>query len=173
MEKLASYDKITPDFLEAFLAKYDEAWKSSSGSEMAALCSENVIWDDPALAEPAHGPIEVAEYIRWNFTVYPNLRFEAPDPPAISVDGKLAYLRWILKGTNTGPIDPPGFAATGRSVEVPGVDEYRFRDGLLARYHAYYDMHDMLTQLGVTPARDSRMFKTVTRLQRVRMRIGS
>jgi hypothetical protein len=85
----------------------------------------------------------------------------------------LAYFKWILRGTNTGAIDPPGFAATGRSVEVPGVDEYRFRDGLLAHYRAYYDMHDMLTQFGLTPARDSTMFKTLVRLQRVQKRIRS
>jgi steroid delta-isomerase-like uncharacterized protein len=170
MEEDGTFDTITTDFLENFIAKYDRAWKESSGAEMAALCTEDVIWDDAALPEPAHGPAGVAEWIRYNFQVYPDIRYEAPDPPALSVDARTAYLKWILLGTNTGPIDPPGFAATGREVEVPGIDEYRFRDGLLAHYRSYFDVHGMLTQLGLTPARGSRTFKTLVRLQRLRNR---
>ncbi len=171
MDDHGGYDTITADFLDGFLAKYESAWKESSGAEIADLCAEDVVWDDAALPEPARGPAEVAEFIRFNFRVFPDLLFEVPDPPAIGADGKTAYLKWVLKGTNTGPIDPPGFAATGRRVEVPGVDEYRFRNGLLAHYRCYYNMQEMLVQLGLTPSRDSRMFDTLVRLQRLKSRL--
>ena len=171
MGEHGTYDTITEEFLGTFLAKYGEAWKESSGAEMADLCAEDVIWDDAGLPEPARKPAEVAEFIRYNFKLFPDIRFESPDPPAIAVDAKTAYLKWILRGTNTGPIDPPGFAATGRTVEVPGLDEYRFRDGRLAHYRSYYNLHEMLTQLGLTPSSESKTFKALVRLQRLRSRL--
>jgi steroid delta-isomerase-like uncharacterized protein len=164
------YDTITTEFLDSFLEGYGAAWAAGDGQQMAALCAPDVVWVDAAWPEPARGPDEVARIIEWNFIGVPDLHFEADEPPAISADGKTAYLRWVLKGTNTGPIDPPGFAATGRSLDVPGLDEYRFRDGLLAHYEAYYNQLPLLRQIGVVPTHESRLWPVLMRLQHLSAR---
>ena len=56
-----------------------------------------------------------------------------------------------MRGTMSGPLDPPGFAATGRSMEVEGVDLWTMRDGRIARYRAFYDVNDLARQLAIAP----------------------
>lgn len=143
------YDTVTVVLLAAHMERLrDAGW---DGEKMSALLSPDIVWIDPALPEPARTPEEVAEFIEWSNVGFPDLRFEAVQAPAISTDAKTVYLRWVMKGTNTGRIDPPGLAPTGRSIELPGVDEYRFRDGKLAHYVGYYDRYSLLHQLGLMP----------------------
>ena len=37
-------------------------------------------------------------------------------------------------------IDPPGFAATGKRIDIDGIDVWDFAQGRIERYRAYYDM---------------------------------
>ena len=39
--------------------------------------------------------------------------FEEPEPPYPSSDRAKAIVPWRMRGTHTGPIEPPGFAPTG------------------------------------------------------------
>lgn len=50
-----------------------------------------------------------------------------------------------------GPVEPPGFAPTGRRMRMDGVDLWTMRDGRIARYHAFYDMTELARQLGIVP----------------------
>ena len=61
----------------------------------------------------------------------------------------------------SGPLDPPGFAPTGRSMEVEGVDLWTMRDGRIARYRAFYDINDLARQLGHRAAAGSRAEKAM------------
>jgi ketosteroid isomerase-like protein len=149
MADCEEYDTITMEFLEAFMGKLrDAGWDAE---KMSALLAPDIIWMDPSLPVPARSPEEVADFINSSNAGFPDLRFEAVAPPAMSTDAKTVYLGWVMKGTNTGRIDPPGLAPTGRSIELPGVDEYRFRDGKLAHYAGYYDRYLLLNQLGLMP----------------------
>ena len=56
-----------------------------------------------------------------------------------------------MTGTNGGPFEASGIAVTGRAIVVLGVDTYRFRGGLIARYRGYLDMLDVMRQLGLAP----------------------
>jgi predicted ester cyclase len=57
-----------------------------------------------------------------------------------------------MTGTNLGPIDPPGWAPTGRRIDVQGVDVYVFRGERLAEYRAHYDTAELARQLGLLPS---------------------
>ena len=46
----------------------------------------------------------------------------------------------------------PGVPPTGRRVEVPTVAIVRFRDGLIAHEHVYWDQASVLVQLGLLSA---------------------
>lgn len=61
----------------------------------------------------------------------------------------------------------PGFAATGRTIEIEGVDPWGMRDGRIARYRAFYDVNALAVQLGLAPAPGSRMEKGLAALQRL------
>ena len=101
------------------------------------------------------------------------MRFEQLEPPFTGPDGTRLALRWRMSGTHTGLLDPPGFAATGKAFEIDGVDFWTVRDGLVADCRAEYDSMGLATQLGLMPARGSRVEKAMTGLQRAGMRVRS
>src|ERR687897_1482116 len=159
------------DWLREFGERYQAAWTAHDPEAVAACVAEDVVWEDPALPEPARGRAEVAEFVRMGATAFPDYRFSEPGAPAIDDDGLVAYVPWRMTGTNTGPIDPPGFAPTGRSFEVEGVDLWRFRGGLIWRYSAVYDFAGMARQLGLLPGRGGRAEKGIVGVQRLRARL--
>ncbi len=54
-------------------------------------------------------------------------------------------------GTFSGPLALPGgdAAPTGRQIDVPAVDFWRFDDGMIVDYRLYFDRLDFLGQLGL------------------------
>jgi len=159
------------EWLREFGERYLEAWNSHDPGAVAACVAEDVIWEDPALPAAARGRPEVAEFVRASAVAFPDYRFGESGAPAISDDGLVAYVPWRMTGTNTGPIDPPGFAPTGRSFQVEGIDLWQFRDGLIWRYRAAYDFAGMARQLGLLPGRGGFAEKGIVGLQRLRARL--
>jgi len=137
---------------------------------MAGLLTDDIVWEDPALAEPARGVPAVQEFMRTSFQAFPDLRFSQPDPPHLTMTGDLISWAWRMEGTMRGTIDPPGFAATGRRMRVEGVDLWRMRDGRIAGYRAFYDVMDLARQLGILPPVGSRAERASVALQRLQAR---
>jgi steroid delta-isomerase-like uncharacterized protein len=156
----------------AFVERYVAAWNGCDTGAMAQLITEDIVWADPALAEPARGIGEVQEFMRTSFRAFPDLHFGEPQPPALAVSGDVVLWRWYMEGTQRGPIDPPGFAATGRRMRVDGVDQWTMRDGRIALYRAFYDMNDVARQLGIVPAPGSAAERGMVALQRLQARLG-
>ncbi len=71
------------------------------------------------------------------------------------------------------PARPPGFAPTGRAIDIAGVDLWAMRDGRIARSRAFYDFNALAVQLGLAPAPGSRMEKGAVALQRLQARVTS
>jgi steroid delta-isomerase-like uncharacterized protein len=134
---------------------------------MADLVTDDVVWEDPALPAPARGPAAVQEFMRDAWVAFPDLRFDETDTPHRTAGGDQLAWRWRMRGTNTGPIDPPGFAPTGRTIEIEGVDLWTMRDGRIARYRAFYDFNELAVQLGLAPAPGSRLEQALATLQRL------
>ena len=60
-----------------------------------------------------------------------------------------------FRGTNTGDLTMPdgtAIPATGKSVEVRGVEFARVRDGKLVEHNMYWDTLVMMRQLGLLPS---------------------
>jgi ketosteroid isomerase-like protein len=121
---------------------------------MAELLTEDIVWIDPALPEPARGVPAVQEFMRMNFLTFPDLRFGEPDPPHLTATGEQVAWAWTMEGTMGGSGEP-GSAATGPTVKIEGVDLWSMRDGRIAHYRAFYDMADLVRQLGVAPPSDA------------------
>jgi steroid delta-isomerase-like uncharacterized protein len=160
------------EWLREFGERYLEAWNSHDPQAVAACVAEDVVWEDPALLEPARGPDEVAAFVQASAVGFPDYSFSEPGEPAISDDGLVAYVPWRMTGTNTGPIDPPGFAPTGRGFAIEGVDIWRFRGGLIWRYRAAYDFADLVRQLGLMPPRGGFAERSMVRMQRLRAKLS-
>jgi predicted SnoaL-like aldol condensation-catalyzing enzyme len=71
---------------------------------------------------------------------------------ALIGDGDLATIRWTITGTHTGPFF--GVAATGRTIQVSGMDILRVADGkLVEQWGGVADqMDDFLAQIGAPVA---------------------
>ena len=157
--------------LTAFCARYLAAWNDHDAGAMADLVTPDIVWEDPALPAPARGIAAVQDFMRGSWVGFPGLRFDETDSPHLTAEGVQVAWRWRMRGRMTGPIDPPGFAPTGHSMEVEGVDLWTMRDGRIARYRAFYDMNDVARQLAIAPAPGSRAEKAVVALQRLQARM--
>ena len=158
------------EFVEDFAGRWAEAWNQRDGEALAALCTEDIEFFDPAIGT-VHGRQAVADWVDACARAFPDYRFEEPERPYLSPDRPKAIVPWRMLATHTGPIDDPGFAPTGRSIDIEGVDHWWFRDGLVERYRADYDSMDVSRQLGLMPERGSRMEKGMAALQRFGSRL--
>ncbi len=158
--------------LHEFVERYEAAWNACDTAAMAELLTEDIVWTDPALPEPARGIPAVQEFMRSTFRAFPDVRFSQPDPPALAVSGEVVLWTWHMEGTNRGAIDPPGFAPTGRRISIDGVDEWLMRDGRIYRYRAFYDMNEVARQLGLVPPPGSRAERGMIAVQRLRARLA-
>lgn len=162
---------VTPE-LRGFVERYVAAWNGCDTDAMATLITEDIVWADPALPEPARGIPAVQKFMRTSFRAFPDLRFSEPDPPALATAHDVVLWAWCMEGTHRGTIDPPGFAPTRRTMRVDGVDQWAMRDGRIARYRAFYDMNDVAGQLGIVPAPGSRAERAMVALQRLQARLS-
>ncbi len=161
-----------PADLGAFTSRYAAAWNACDTDTMAQLITEDIVWADPALPEPARGIPAVQQFMRDSFRTFPDLTFGEPDPPLIAVAENTVLWAWNMRGTQSGPIEPPGFAATNRSMRVEGIDQWTMHEGRIARYRAFYDLNDLVRQLGIVPAPGSRAERGMVALQRLQARFS-
>lgn len=164
-------DPIDADALRAFSRRYFEAWNSHSPWEVAGCATEDVVWDSPALPLPASGRAEVADLVSATVNAFPDYEFTPPAPWAIADDRLTAYVPWRMTGTNTGSFHPPGYAPTGRAVNLTGIDVWRFRDGLIWRYRAVYNYSLLARQLGLAPPRNGKLERLAVSAQRLLVRL--
>jgi predicted ester cyclase len=93
---------------------------------------------DPERVE--RGSVAMAE-------AFPDLRTAEAD--SVKERDKVAF-RWLLSGTHEEEF--MGVAATGRRVEVMGMDIVRVADGEIVEHWGEFDAMGLLRQIGVIPS---------------------
>ena|ERR687898_884228 len=162
---------LDEQFAREFGERYVEAWNSHDAARLEPLVTPEVVWLDPGLPEPARGLAEVQDFMRAAWVAFPDLRFTR-GPMWLDPHEDSMTWAWRMQGTHSGPLDPPGFAPTGRQIDVDGIDVWDFMDGRIDRYRAYYDMALVARQLGVMPGPGSRGERVGVMLQRASARFA-
>jgi steroid delta-isomerase-like uncharacterized protein len=163
-------------FARDFADRWQRAWNSRDPDQVVSLCTEDVVWDDPITERPKRGRAAVADYLRSVWRTFPDLEFTWPEGPYASFKGIKLALHWRVRGTMLGPMEPPGFAPTGKQIEADGVDLLELRDGLVCGYVGFFDVQGLARQAGVVPGAGSAGEKVAVALQRaqvdIRRRLG-
>jgi steroid delta-isomerase-like uncharacterized protein len=103
----------------------------------------------PGVDNSKEGVIKSFEML---FQSFPDLSVEVHD---VVLSADRVGIRSTLRGTNTGDLQVPGVPATpatGRSVEIGGLDIIRANDdGLAVEHWGIFDAMGMMQQLGLVP----------------------
>jgi predicted ester cyclase len=143
---------INAAFARQFLQRLHGAANVHDAQAVAALCCEDVEWEDPAAPQTLHGRAAVLEFHRdIMFPALPDTRIELIDGPYLALDGTGVAARLRVSGTMTGPLTPPGFAPTGGHLTFETAEFSHFKDGLLARHTVVLNMLDLARQIGAVP----------------------
>lgn len=88
------------------------------------------------------------DIIAWQKAAFPDMKMTILHS---SVEGDLAFVHFNQKGTNTGAMGPD-MPATGKAIDINGVDIVRFENGKAMEHWGYWDETRMMQQLGLAPA---------------------
>jgi steroid delta-isomerase-like uncharacterized protein len=107
-------------------------------------------------AEPGTPPTRDGDKKVWAdfFTGYPDYSIKVNFMVA---DSMYVVTHYTMTGTNTGAI--MGMPATGKKIDVDGVDIVRFVNGKAVEHWGYNEEMKMMTQMGMMPDMSSMMPK--------------
>ncbi|WP_157386705.1 ester cyclase [Nocardia terrae] len=159
-------------WLGEFTERYIAGWNTGDADAVAACVTEDTVWHDPSLGEPALGRAGVAKFVVDTVQSFPDVRYTNALPPMLTPGSRAAIVPWRMAGTHLGLIEPPGFAATGKRFDVMVIDLWQFRSGLIWRSRAVWDLQEMLLQLGLMPPRGSAAERAMAGAQRLKSKLG-
>lgn len=121
-----------------FTCEWERAWNTRDGEAVAALCSEELIYDEPALGRTMHGRGAIREFVTSLADAFPDYHFHLEGLYA-EVTRPAVLVAWRLTGTLKG---------TDTTVEFHGDDRLEFgTDGLIRTYRCLYDNKDVIDQI--------------------------
>src|SRR5947209_10132854 len=161
---------LAPIFVGEFARRFVAAFNALDSDALAAMCTEDVVWNDPTLPQPAHGREEVRAFVKATASAFPDFRLAWRGSPYISPDEPILLIRNRLAGTMRGTWSYSGMEASGQSIDILGVDEFTFRGDLLSGVRSYFDRAEMARQLGFLPPAGSAGDRTMTRLTNLKTR---
>jgi steroid delta-isomerase-like uncharacterized protein len=158
---------MTIDDMRTRLDAFFQAFNDHDPEAILALCSEDVVWDDPSMPAPLMGWEAVADLLPGRFSAFPDLHFPKEEIEIYrSLDGKRAAARWHMVATMTGRLDPPGYEPTGKTADITGMSRYEFGEGgLITDLSMVYDTMSLTQRLGLMPGSDSFEFKALVGLK--------
>jgi steroid delta-isomerase-like uncharacterized protein len=166
-----SQGPVDREWLEGFLEKWEAAWDTHDPDQVLALMTDDVVYEDSGWPKAMRGHAEVREFLEYVWTGMPDTHFEAIDGPYLHPDEPKVSFYWRGTGTNTGRIDPPGIAPTGKAVEFYGADFHEYRDGKVANLKIVFDMADLMREFGVLPPPGSREERMMSKVANMRAKL--
>jgi predicted ester cyclase len=93
------------------------------------------------------GPDELAAYFEEVFAAVPDVHMEVLHAVG---EGEDVFIRWRLTGTHTGAAWG-GIEATGRRIELDGIDHFTVRDGRIVSNFVVFDQMEVGRAMGLLP----------------------
>ncbi|MGH2796295.1 MAG: ester cyclase [Thermoleophilaceae bacterium] len=154
--------------VEAHARSYFDAIANRDTSAMAGHWTEDGV-DDLVPLGPLRGRGEITAFFSELFAAVPDLETTVT---RVVAGERQAAVEWRMTGHFTGgPFQ--GVDATGRRVDMRGLDLLEIEDGSIVANTAYYDGMTFARQIGLMPARDSsaelamkNAFNATTRVRR-------
>ena len=145
---------IDGTFAQDFLHRLYAAVNNHDAEAVAALCCDEVVWEDPAASHTLHGRSAVLQFHRdVMFPALPDAHVEPIDGPYLSLDGMGVAVRLRIKAAvDRAASAPPGFAPTNSPVIFETAEFSRFEHGRLAHHVVVLNMLDMARQIGAVPS---------------------
>jgi steroid delta-isomerase-like uncharacterized protein len=171
MGEPTSAQKFDSAWVDAFVERWGNAWNAHDRAQVLELLTDDIVYDDSASPTTMRGKADVRELLDLTWRAFPDLTFELIAGPHIAGDGARAAYWWKATATHQGPLDPPGFPATGKHIEFDGVDIHEYRDGKIATLRIICNMNDIATQLGLLPAPGSTTEKVLVGMHKLRSRL--
>ena len=131
--------------------------------------TEDVVFEDDAWPEVVRGHAEMERFLRAVWRAMPDLRFELIDGPFLAEDGRSAA-KVRITGTMTGPLDPPGFAPTGKPFTLEYAGFYEWEGQRVKRARIIINMQQAGVQIGAIPPPGSRGERGAVLMQRLKAR---
>lgn len=133
---------------QLFQRYFDEVANAGNLELADEFFAPDYLHHDPANPDPRPmvGPQAVRDHLTSLKGAFPDLVFEIDD---MASDGDQIIVRWTARGTNTG--DYFGMPATGKPIEITGMNTWRTRDGKAIEGWVNRDDIGLLQQLGVIP----------------------
>lgn len=153
---------------QSLVTRLHDAVNRHDADAIAALCTPDVQWIDPAAGGLLDGREAVLRSHREvMFRAIPDVRLRLLEGPHLSGDGSGVAVRVAITGTMTGRLDPPGFAPTGRRIEFETGEFSLLRGEHLQRHVVMLDMLDLARQIGAVPRAGGLADRVGRRLQHI------
>ncbi len=128
--------------------RYLQAWNDHDGPGVAGYMADDAVYEDVAAGQVRRGREEIASWVAEGAGFSSDLRFQEV---SFFYLGSAYAVEWVMTGTNDGPVG--GQAATGRPYRVRGASVGTLNGrGLIAANRDYWNMAEVLAQIGLTPA---------------------
>jgi len=159
------------EWIRDFATRWLDAWNSHEVDRLLALMSEDIEYRDDARPKPMRGHADVREFLEAGWRAFPDMTFELLSGPYVIPGEPRAAFHWRGWATHTGPLEPSGFAPTGRRWEIDGADFHEYRDGRVCKLRIAFDMLSVSRQLGLMPAAGGRAESALAMAQRSASRV--
>ena len=168
-ESAAQAQDLDHTWVAEFAQRWGVAWNSHEPARLLELMTEDIVYDDSAWPTTMRGHDDVPTFRDPVWRAFPDLEFEWVEGPYIEPGQPKAAFYWKGSATHTGPLEPPGFAPTGKRIDFEGADFHEYRDGRVCRLRIVFDMVDVGRQLGTLPKAGSPVEKAGASAQRLAM----
>jgi steroid delta-isomerase-like uncharacterized protein len=144
---------------EELMRAYLGAWNDRDANAIASFFTDDAVYADHGAGATVHGHDGIRKHAARVHTGFPDLRFELVR--AAHGDDFTAG-EWRSVMTHLGDFE--GLRPTGRVVESSGVDVATVDgEGRIVRLDSYYDGAEIMRDLGLLPARGSRVERALVR----------
>ncbi|MFC6725048.1 ester cyclase [Halobium palmae] len=131
---------------EELVRAYVDAWNEQNYSAIGDVVSESVVARNPtAPGGVVHGRDELEAFMRGVIASFPDFHVSVLETLA---DAERVMYEAKLTMTHEGEFD--GIPPTGREVEVREMAAYRIADEEVQEYRVYFDLQEVLAQLGLS-----------------------